>query len=87
MNQIEIKGQKYEVFFTWETHMGIRQRVYELVGSNGTVLVSVRGFEARTNHLLQVIDKKTRKVVRDVILTDARGTLEIAKTGLPSAQG
>lgn len=89
MSSIEIQGQKFEVFQSWETVRGIRQRAYTLVGPRGQVFVTERGAFHGNNHLLRLVDKKTKQALRgvDCVLTDARGSLEIAKTGLPTTQG
>ena len=57
-----------------------------LVGPKGKVFETFRGF-MRENHLLSLLDKKTRKPLPNIKLTDIRGTLEIAKTGLPASEG
>jgi hypothetical protein len=86
MSFIEIQGQKFEVFSTWEDDRGIRRKAYTLVGPKGKVFETFRGF-MRENHLLSLLDKKTRKPLPNIKLTDIRGTLEIAKTGLPASEG
>jgi hypothetical protein len=87
MSKIEIQGQQFEIFSTWEEERGIRRKAYTLVGPKGKVFETFRGYMRGENHLLYLLDKKTRKPLPNIKLTDARGSLEIAKTGLPSSEG
>jgi hypothetical protein len=67
--------------------MGIRRKKYTLVGPGGLTLVSNRGFEFATNHLLTLQNKKTGKPVPGVLLTDTMGSLEIAKKRSTKGEG
>lgn len=83
---IEIEGKKYEVFVTWEEHSGVRRKVYTLV-SPSKVLVTLRKPFRGQDHLLDLVEKKSKKRVSSVTLTDSRGSLEIAKVTLPEPKG